>query len=285
MDNLYKHFLDTLALESINGKSISEEEMSERFGAFIEKYTILYKPKLVVKGLKISKKHNKFHKKYAKRNLLKWKSPFQWLDLLLLMCRDIVEEINNRFRDSKSDDIVFDVLLRLHAHACQVGAEMICLMKNGYADGAYARWRTLYETFIIALFIMNNGKECAQRFIDHSIVDYFSLMKKCNIHKDKINQTPPSPSDYDQCEALYNKICRKYSDKFGEPYGWSTPYIMGRPSFSAIETSVEQNHIRFYYSKVSTATHCSYYGLINKLGQNETNKNILLIGLGLKIVL
>lgn len=44
-------------------------------------------------------------------------------------------------------------------------------MKNGFADGAYARWRSLYELSIIAAFITEHGESVAKKFIEASDTD------------------------------------------------------------------------------------------------------------------
>ena len=47
-------------------------------------------------------------------------------------------------------------------------SEIICLLKNGYADGAFARWRTLFELSVFAIFIKENDDDVALAFINQS---------------------------------------------------------------------------------------------------------------------
>lgn len=69
--------------------------------------------------------------------------------------------------EGQNDDviIIYNALLPIHARACQEYLEILCLCKNGFADGAYARWRSLYELSIISDFIRKNGKEIAISFL------------------------------------------------------------------------------------------------------------------------
>ena len=279
MDNLYKEFANSLATEMVKNKiKFTDKEISNKLIEFIKEKNNFLMPKLLKIALKRSKKDNKKNKSFLKRNMKRWKKPFQLLDALILICKDSGSSINQSFRNSNDTDILLDILLRLHADSCLKASEIAFLMKGGYANGAYSQWRSLYETYITALFIEKHGKECAQRFADHSIVDYFNLMKRCITHKDKINQTPPSEDEYNQCEKTYKAILAKYEKDFEKPYGWAKKFIEVRPTFTAIEAGIDQSHLRFYYSKVSTATHCSYYGLINKLGLSETTQDVLLVG-------
>ena len=60
----------------------------------------------------------------------------------------------------------FTAMLHIHGRALQEFLEIITLMKNGFADGAYARWRSMYELSIIASFITENGEKVAKEFIE-----------------------------------------------------------------------------------------------------------------------
>ena len=65
----------------------------------------------------------------------------------------------------------FLAMLHIHGRALQEFLEIITLMKNGFADGAYARWRSMYELSIIASFITANGENVAKAFIEASETD------------------------------------------------------------------------------------------------------------------
>ena len=71
----------------------------------------------------------------------------------------ISRESGDLFNESfgKNNDQVFFVLWRLHARSCQITMEILALLKSGFADGAHARWRTLHEIAVTALFIKQQG--------------------------------------------------------------------------------------------------------------------------------
>jgi len=60
----------------------------------------------------------------------------------------------------------FLALREINARNCQIFLEILYLMKLGFADGAYARWRSMYELSIIAQFIYNNGDTVAEAFFN-----------------------------------------------------------------------------------------------------------------------
>ena len=75
----------------------------------------------------------------------------------------------------------FIALQNIHGRALQIYLEILTLMKNGFADGAYSRWRSLYELAIIASFILKNGERVAKSFYDSSnTYDRYDWAKSCD---------------------------------------------------------------------------------------------------------
>lgn len=67
----------------------------------------------------------------------------------------------------KTDENKFIALAYINGRAIQVANEILVLMKNGYADAAYARFRTLYELSVIADFIDKHGDNVAKAYIEY----------------------------------------------------------------------------------------------------------------------
>lgn len=70
--------------------------------------------------------------------------------------------------DYKAKEYTYWALTNIHGRACQVYEEILCLVENGFADGAFARWRTLYELGIIGDFIRSNGEVVAKAYLDQA---------------------------------------------------------------------------------------------------------------------
>ena len=49
------------------------------------------------------------------------------------------------------------VLQHIHGRACQEFLEILYMLRLGFADGAYARWRSMYELCCNAKYILTNG--------------------------------------------------------------------------------------------------------------------------------
>ncbi len=82
---------------------------------------------------------------FSRRLEARWCKGFDSLRMLLTMVREMGGEVHAGARRSRSskNQAIRSILLRLHTRACQVTAEIITLMENGFADGAMARWRKL----------------------------------------------------------------------------------------------------------------------------------------------
>ena len=115
------------------------------------------------------KSHRKDMKGFEKRLHSDWKRPFDLFEAFLVLAREAGDDFNNEFRkdETKAENYVLDALTRLHARACQVASEVLVLLKNGFADGAHARWRSLHEIAVVASFIKAHGNEVAERYLLH----------------------------------------------------------------------------------------------------------------------
>src|SRR5260221_8517565 len=73
-----------------------------------------------------------------------WGSALDLLELVLAMTLEVGANFNKTYSQDaiKHNDYVFEALMRLHARGCQVGQEILTLLKHGFPDGAHARWRT-----------------------------------------------------------------------------------------------------------------------------------------------
>ena len=84
-----------------------------------------------------------------------------------------IEHIEN---DVEKEEMVkcqyrFLSLVNLHARACQMFLEILELNKGGFADGAFARWRSMFELCCIAQFISDHDEVIAKQYFEQSETD------------------------------------------------------------------------------------------------------------------
>lgn len=200
----------------------------------------------------------------------KWCNAFvasEAMYLMILESAELYVEYVNELEDNeiKPKQYTFTAMLHIHGRALQEFLEIIVLMKNGLADGAYARWRSMYELFIISSFITENGEKVAKAYIDSYEADdnyewarssgKFSTKKKYITFNDIQRTTKINTHNWKEEYKLANKIIHPSSQgtfarlsNFGEediiPVGRSDYGITTPAEHSAI--SISQITIIFY---------------------------------------
>jgi len=109
----------------------------------------------------------------------KWYRAFVASESMYIMTLEAAEAYGEEISQLSEEELeelekkanTFTAMLHIHGRAMQQFLEIITLMKNGFADAAYARWRSMYELAIISSFITANGEKVAKAFIDSSETD------------------------------------------------------------------------------------------------------------------
>jgi hypothetical protein len=103
----------------------------------------------------------------------RWGQGLGGIRMLVTIAREFGDTFNQEGSMAESGGLgySFDVLRRLHARACHVADEVICLLSSGFADGAMERWRTMHEIAAVAYLIGQHGDSLAERYVAHQIVE------------------------------------------------------------------------------------------------------------------
>ncbi len=83
-----------------------------------------------------------------------------------LFCKFVAEDLNDNEKQQKQ--YTFLALQHMQGRACQIFLEIFHLIRFGFADGAYARWRSMYELCCCADFIRYHGEKIAEQYIIQS---------------------------------------------------------------------------------------------------------------------
>jgi len=219
-----------------------------------------------------------------------WKTPLQLLELYLLLTIEKGSKFNkeNHQNASEQNDCAFEVLVRLHAKACLIGNEILTLMKNGYASGAFARWRSLHETAVVGLFINKYGNEIAERYLDYRYIESYNLfedyLKNNDLykkHSDILGYVP-----YDTIEDMIRvakkrkELRSKYGDRYVKSHGWAAKVLEAKDcNFEGIERDVGLDYLRPFYNMANHPVHAGPKGNYHNLGlMNLDQGEILLVG-------
>jgi hypothetical protein len=175
---------------------------------------------------------------FRKRLEERWGTPLSQLRMLLTISREWCQETCNRDRRLKTDGNLHlrDVLIRLLVRGCQVTDEIICLLENGFADGAMARWRTLHETGIVAAVISQHGEDIVGRYVAHQAIESKRAMDKYKKCCEQLGYKPISEQASKKITKAYEAAIKRYGEDFKGDYGWAAAHLKKkRPTFADLE--------------------------------------------------
>lgn len=199
----------------------------------------------------------------------RWGRGFDILRMLYTIAQEMGGEAHQRAKRSraKKNRVLRDTLIQLHVRACQVVAEIICLVENGFADGAMARWRTLHEIAIVAAVIAKHGEALAERYRAHEYVEAKRAMDRFRVSHAALGYRPPSVRSIAKVERDYEAMLVRYGHTFGSEYGWAANHLgQKKPRFVDLLAEAGKLEMRSYYAMASYNVHASPKGIAFRLG-------------------
>ena len=103
-----------------------------------------------------------------------WGKCFAASQTMYTITLESAESITKHIDETVSDEekqkrkFMFLALQHIHGRACQMFLEILTLLRNGFGDCAYARWRSLYELCCTAYFIKDQGEQIAKQYFEQS---------------------------------------------------------------------------------------------------------------------
>lgn len=225
--------------------------------------------------------HAEIRGRFEESVFQKWGKALELLEMFIVIATEAGDDFNKEFRPAASEDndFVFDVLTRLHARSCQIANEILTLLKSGYADGAYARWRTMHEIAVVGIFIHKFGQDVAERYLLHDAVESYRVAQQYQRNYVRLGYEPLTDRELLQIESLYQRLIDRFERPYANSYGWAA-HALGKhsPNFSDIEQVVDLEHWRSHYKFASHNVHANPKGVFLKLGLYPENQELLLTG-------
>ena len=175
---------------------------------------------------------------FERHNEQIWHDGFIASEMMYIIATESAQNYRKIFEDlpeEKQRQIRYKylALLQLHGRGRQQYLEVLCLLRSGFADGAFARWRSMYELCIVAYFISKNDETVAKAFYDDSFLadakEYnwskkapcFSSKKGNVTFRDILNQCKDVTEKWENQYGLSNKLIHATSqgtfDRIGKP--------------------------------------------------------------------
>jgi len=153
----------------------------------------------------------------------KWKKPLDLLRLLIVSSSEIgegkIRSFGKKYPNGRITNLKEKALILINARSIQTAYEIFTLVKMGYADGANARWRTLFELMVIFVVIANNPIEFAKRYFEHQLVKKYKLSKSLKEYHKRLGQSF-SNVNHSKLESEYLRLIELYGKYFVNDYGW-----------------------------------------------------------------
>ncbi len=198
----------------------------------------------------------------------RWGRGLMLLRMLLTSCRELGQETFARHAKSKSTRYKFRrwVMLRLHTRACQVMGEIICLLENGFADGAMARWRTLYELSVVAILIADGDEILAERYIFHDAIEVKRQADVFDEQQAALGLPGIARRVRAEIDREHAKALARFGSEFAHPYGWAAQHLKRKkPTFKDLQEEADRAAMSTYYKLASFNVHASARSLFFNL--------------------
>lgn len=166
-----------------------------------------------------------------------------------------------------SDSKLFYVMNLLRNRSVQVAWEVRALAGAGFADGAYARWRTLHELAVVSEFLKQNGEDVAVRYLDHAAIKSRKIIRECNECCGRLRYQPIPQSKIDEAEERKNELLEKYGNNFKNEWGWAAEACgKANPTFFDLRKHVDYPHWKAHFGMANHAVHAGPHGVLFRLG-------------------
>jgi hypothetical protein len=172
----------------------------------------------------------------------------------------------DRASRSKKRQAMCAALERLHVRGVQVATEVLTLLREGFADAAFSRWRTLHEISVVAMVLGDNGGEMAVRYLDHDVVEAqraAEVYERCHPRE---AAKPRNAAELKRTREAYDAALALHGQAFKSPYGWAAKELgKEKPTFQHLEEAADQAQMRLQYKVASFGVHAGVKGVTSSL--------------------
>jgi hypothetical protein len=185
-----------------------------------------------------------------------WGEAIEQLDIM----RGMVLEWNNiamnlHYGPYKEPNTAF-ALCKLVERGYELVGEIVTLIRAGYADGALARWRSLHEVCVIAMFLAKRSDNCAHMYMSHHLVDELRLLDTDNSFGVILANGVDRGLYVRDLKRRVEAMARKVGEDFLKDYGWASIELgVKKVTFRDLENYVGLDVLRRGYRQANGAVH------------------------------
>jgi hypothetical protein len=212
-----------------------------------------------------------------------WGEGLALLDAMISFAEELLEFVRRRVKGGIPDeDWTRAALLLILARGIQTSWEVRTLLRNGFASGAWARWRTLHELSVLAKLIGKHGDAVAQAYLAHDEVQTLRTIQAF----EKSSATPETWAAHRKVQEkrVSELEARHGKELFKRDYGWAglafpnVQFRYPKPSLDDLEDEVGLTRVRGLRKKADHAVHAGARGYIDNPGHPVWPSQRLLAG-------
>lgn len=207
-----------------------------------------------------------YNKGYISRLLFDYAEGMELLEIF----KEKILAIGNQFyqENKKNKTYKFKVLTALYDRAVLVASEVITLMQNGFASGALSRWRTLYETSVIAIFLSINEEVISERYLKYDAVERLSNARRYNEKSSALGFGKLSKRTIEKIQKEVDNLKSVFGSDFAKNYGWSKPVFPNKnPTFYDIVHKTDIDYMYPFYDLSCHYVHSGVHGVFYNIGK------------------
>ena len=142
------------------------------------------------------------------------------MERLLITATTLKGPLGARGRaDDPKNAVKLGMIAGLHEKGYTTATEILVLLRAELADGALARWRSLYEIELIAGFLASQGPSTAERYRDHAAIKNWEAINAVSVFG-TIDATT-----LDGFRTKRDEAVQRYGTKFKHEYGWAADVV------------------------------------------------------------
>jgi len=230
---------------------------------------------------KMLKDRHKDRRSFEKRCHQRWKKALNHLEMMIVMAAELGESNAKELRKQAIDEkgYVFGAISQLHPRAILVAEEILCLLRCGFPDGALARWRTLHEINVTAMFIAKHGDKIALNYLASFFFNARRAANQLNEYSDRANLRKFDETDLLEIEEFCEDATKRAGREMGRDYDWARPAISNNPvTLFDLEKDIEMDHWRPRFRWASQHNHAGHRPPDKLLGLVEAEQIDSLVG-------
>lgn len=209
-----------------------------------------------------------------------WSNGLRFFRLLIHLGQELV---NSRLeRHSYSQNQLINVSTRLAARSILTSREVYILANSGCADGAFARWRTLYEQNILLMFMYEHGEAAAKAYIDAAACRAKKSLITAERYASEFGGLEYSNEDRRRILELDAQARARNPPKFARSdWNWASPFLETRKevvSFDDIAAETDLKSMKPYVTGAHQAVHASPISLFHPLATEKLPPDLVLMG-------